>query len=307
MKTTSAGFKKKDKGLSGGKRIAIKIVTVALSVLALLITFVYLNNVDRAARDTVSVVRLRRDIPANTLLTTDDVERYDLIRREFNEREMILFENVEDEVYGRYSAYFIRRETVLYGDQLIDERTVRNEWLYTLSEDEEVVTIPYRHSEAGGDLLLPGDLIRIRVTYEAETPVSNTAPYYYDDFNPNIQSSSSTGRSTVTDILFDSIVVKDMLNSSGRSIYELYKEVMRLDERQRESVMASRDFISNTRPAALLLAGTAEDMERYARFRATVSSSNFLITILSRADNLSDFESLPILETEVRSWIDGGN
>ncbi|MCL2048466.1 MAG: flagellar biosynthesis protein FlgA [Defluviitaleaceae bacterium] len=302
-----AGFKKKEKGLSGGKRIAVKVVTIALSVLALFLTFVYLNNADRAARDTVAVVRLRRGTPAYTLLTKDDIVKYDLIRKEFNEKDMILFENAEDEVLGKYTSYFIRGESVLHKDQLTEERTIRNEWLYTLSQDEEVVTIPYRYAEAGGELLLPGDLIRIRVTYEGEVPVSDTNPYDYG-FNPNYQGGSSgTTKTTITEILFDSVVVKDMINSNGRSVYELYKEVMRLDERQRESVMASKAFISSTRPTALLLAGTSQDMEDYAKFRATVSSSNFLITILSRTGSVNDFDSLPILETEVRSWIDGGN
>ncbi|MCL2146646.1 MAG: hypothetical protein FWH52_02450 [Synergistaceae bacterium] len=310
MNKTKAEFKKKERGLSGGKRIAAKIATVAVSILALFLTYMYLSNADSAARDTVPVVRVKNGIPAYTILTKDDVEKYDLIKKEFIDKEMILYENAEDEVYGKYTAYFIRGKTVLYSDQLIGDKPVRNEWLYSLSGDEEVVTIPYKYSEAGGDILLPGDLIRIRVSYEVEVPIKNNAGYNDyggDNVNPNSYSRGSGAEKIVkTDILFGSIVVKDMINSNGRSVYELYKEVMRLDEKQRDSVMRSSEFLSSIKPNALLLAGTADDMERYATFKATVNSSNFLITILSRASNTIGFDNLPTLETEVRSWIDGG-
>ena len=307
MKKTKAEFKKKEKGLSGGKRIAAKIITVAISMLALFLTFLYLSKVDSAARDTVSIVRVKSGVPAYSIITKDDIEKYDLIRKEFTDKEMILYEDVENEVYGKYSAYFIRGKTILYKDQLIDEKPIRNEWLYSLSNDEEVVTIPYRYSEAGGDILLPGDSIRIRVTYEAEAPTQNNENNYEEDYNPNYYSSrSNNSKITKTDTLFDSIIVKDMLNSNGRSVYELYKEVMRLDEKQRDSVMRSKEFLSSIKPTALLLAGTDEDMERYATFKATVNSSNFLITILSRTSSTIGLDSLPTLETEVRSWIDRG-
>ena len=33
---------------------------------------------------------------------------------------------------------------------------LKNEWLYELGEEQEVVTIPYNYLECGGDVLLPG-------------------------------------------------------------------------------------------------------------------------------------------------------
>ncbi|MCL2633131.1 MAG: flagellar biosynthesis protein FlgA [Oscillospiraceae bacterium] len=301
MKKSNAGFKKKESGVVGGKRLLLKIVTIVVSLLALFLTFVFLNNADSAARDTISVVRIRSNIPANSVITENDVERYDLIRAEYVEKEMILFENVQEEVYGKYSAYFLRGKTVLYKDQLTEEKPLRNEWLYSLSEGEEVVTIPYKFIEAGGSILLPGDVIRIRVTYEADMYdlLGEEVVFHYID--------PRSGTVIKTDILFDSIVVKDMLNSNGNSVYELYKEVMRLDDKQRESVMQSKEFLASIKPAALVLAGTAEDMERYAAFNAAIGSGNFLITILSRTSGDDGFDNLPTIETEVRSWIDGGH
>ena len=308
MKKSNAEFRKREKGLSNTKRIVLKILTVFISVVVLLAAFASLSRADRAARNTVAVVRAKAGIPANTLITGDEVEKYDLILQEYNADEMILYEDVEDEVFGKYTSYYIRENSVLFLDQLIDEKPLRNEWLYSLSNNEEVLTIPYRYTEAGGDILLPGDLIRIRVSYEVETPSTPPTSEYDDyDYNPNAYTGSYGSKKTIrTDILFDSIVVKDMLNSNGRSVYEVYKEVMRLDEKQRISVMQSKEFQANIKPSALILAGKPEDMDRYATFRATTGNSSFLITILSRVGNTIGFDDLPTLETEVRSWIDGG-
>ena len=301
MKKTNADFKKT--GVSNGRKIAMKIIAVAVSVLCLLGTLLYLQNADKAAQDTVKIARLKRAVPANSMITKDDIEGYDLIKKEYDANNMILFDNV-DKVYDKYSAYYLRESTILYQDQITDEKPIRNEWLYSLSEGEEVVTISYNYLEAGGDILLPGDTIRIRVSYEADSAPTSEAD---DEGNPNESYYRRTEKTVKTDILFNAIVVKDMINASGHSVYEVYKEVMRLDEKQRQEVMKSSSFLSNIKPRALLLSGTPEDMERYAYYSSSFGGGSFLITILSRADNIIGLDSLPTLETEVRSWIDGGS
>ena len=299
MKTMKADFKKKTGG--SGKKTVTKIITVVISIAALALCFIYLQNIDSAARNTVKIVRAKNEMPAYALISREDIEAYDIIKKEYDNA-MILFENAES-IYGKYTTTNIRKSTVLYQDQLMDERPLRNEWLYGLNSDEEVVTIPYNSTEAGGSILLPGDLIRVRVSYEVE----ETAPAVPDDENPNSYiTPQKTNKKIKTDILFNSIVVKDMINTNGNSVYEIYKEVMRLDEKQRQDVMKSNDFISSIRPKALLLAGSPADMERYAQYKYSVSSGSFLITILSRTGNEIGLDRLPTLETEVRSWMEKG-
>ena len=87
-----------------------------------------------------------------------------------------------------------------------------------LNKENEVLTIPYNLLECGGDILIPGDTVSIRVSYETETkPASNNTD------NPNQCCTVTRGKATKTDILFDSIVVKDMLNANSQSIYEVYQ------------------------------------------------------------------------------------
>ncbi|HEX9058750.1 MAG TPA: flagellar biosynthesis protein FlgA, partial [Clostridia bacterium] len=99
------------------------------------------------------------------------------------------------------------------------------------------------------------------------------------------------------------IIVKDMLNSNSHSIYEVYKEVMKLSEDKKQEVMKSEDFLKNIQPRSLLLAGSKEQMTNYAKFKSADPKA-FLITILSRANNEVILDQLPTLQNEVESWID---
>ena len=94
----------------------------------------------------------------------------------------------------------------------------------------------------------------------------------------------SKNKTIKTDILFESIVVKDMLNANSQSIYEVYQEVLKLDEDTRQEVMKSEDFLKSIQPRALLLEGTKEQMNKFSEYNA-YSGKSFLITILSRAES----------------------
>ena len=289
------------KAKTGPGKLIKRIVAITFSVLVIIFSLTYLSNADRAAQDTVAIVRVRsNDLPAFTTITRDNVERYEIIRREYvdGDNGMVLFDDV-DSIVNLLSAYHIRGNTFLYRNQLIDERPQRNVWLYQLSDEYEVVTIPYNYMEAGGDILLPGDQIRIRVIYEDEA--SDTSDGFFDT-NPNFFYSPGN-RPMRADVLFDSIEVADMINSNARSIYEIYSEVLRLNEENRQSIMKSSEFMSSIRPRALLLAATPEQVDTYARYKAATGSGSFLITILSRANSEVILDQLPTLESEVNSWI----
>jgi len=293
------------KTATGPGKLIKRIAAVSFSLLIIVFTFIYLNNVDQAARDTVSVVRVKSaGLPAYTIISKDNVEKYDIIKREFDRSSngMILYADVEN-IYDLLTAYYIRGGTFLYKDQLIIERPQRNEWLYELPHELEVLTLPYNYMEAGGDILLPGDQIRIRVIYE----VTDTSDNDMFDTNPN-QFFMQGKKTMKTEILFDSIVVTDMINSNARSIYEIYNEVMRLSEENRQDVMKSSKFMSSIRPRALLLAATPEQVDTYARYRTRSGSGsgNFLITLLSRSNSDVILDQLPTLESEVNLWLREG-
>ena len=300
MKKTKAEFKKA--GAANGKKIVLKIITVGLSVLALAAALIYLQNANNAALDTVSIVRLKKDLPAGTAISIDDVERYALIKAEHDQDGMILYEDageVSEALLDKFTSYYLRGGTPLYKDQLTEKRLPRDIILETLAEGYELTTVPYDYMEAGGNILLPGDMIRMRVSYEVEAIPQDDYDY---DSGSYYQWTKKIIR---TDTVFDSIAVVDMLNSNGYSIYNIYLEVMRLSERERQDILRSKDFLSSVRPVALELALMPDDVERYNSYKVSAGKGSFLITLLGRGGNDIDFNAFSTIESEVRSWLDG--
>lgn len=300
MKKIKADFKKA--GKLNAKNVVIKIITVALSALALFATFAYLQKTNSAAQDTVNIVRIKKDLPAGAAITIDDVEKYAIIEKEYDIENMIPYESVDDVkniIQNKLTSYYLRGLTPLYKDQLTEKKMPRDIILETLPEGYELTTIPYNYKEAGGNILLPGDLIRMRVSYEVDVIPQDE----YDSDNGNYY--QWTKKIIKTDTVFDSITVTDMLNSNGDSIYNIYLEVMRLSEKERQEILKNKDFLTSVKPAALQLTLLPEDVERYNSFKISAGNGSFLITVLGRNGNDIDFSAFTTLETEVRSWLDG--
>ncbi|WP_310551569.1 CpaB family protein [Paenibacillus glufosinatiresistens] len=267
------------------------------SLFIIVASYLAITKASKEASDVVTVLRVKpsEGIPAFVQLNDHLIEKYKLIRREYTE-DMVLADDLE-EVKGKLTANFLRKNTVLYKDQLIDEKPQKNEWLYRVEDKNEVLTLPYNFLEVGGDILMPGDRVRIRVTYDVDS-AGGTG-------NPNAVYSQSPNKVKKTEVLFDSIIVKDMLNANSHSIYEVYKEVQKLDENKKQEVMKSKEFLKNIQPRALLLEGTTEQINKFAKYKG-LDGNSFLITILSRKDSDVIVDQLPTLEKEVESWIGSG-
>ncbi|MNJ29046.1 CpaB family protein [Paenibacillus bouchesdurhonensis] len=281
------------KSVSPNKKLFKKILALLFSIAVIVASFIVLNNANEAAKDTVEVLKVNQTggIQAYAVITEKQIKKYSIIRKEYTE-DMVLAEDLSS-VTNQYSKYYLRDGGILYKDQLMEEKPLQNEWLYELGEEHEVLTLPYNFLEAGGDILMPGDRVRIRVSYEQE--VSDSAG------NPNV-SYGSTKTQMKTEVLFDSIEVRDMLNSSSHSIYEVYKEVLKLSEDKRQEVMKSNDFLKSIQPRSLLLEGTREQIDKFAKFNG-YDGKKYLITILSRKNSQVILDQLPTLQREVESWI----
>lgn len=280
------------KDISPGSQFPKRLFAVLLSILIIVVAFIVLNNANNAAKDTIDIVRVKPSdgIPAKTLLTDEHLERYSIISREFN-KDMITYDK-KDEVLNKYTLYYMRKGSAIYKDQLTDVKPIKNEWLYQLDENSEVLTLPYNYIQCGGDILTPGDTVRIRVTYKV--PAENNGG--------DLMGYSSDKEETKTETLFDVITVRDLLNNKGHSIYEVYKEVLKLSEDKRQEVMKSREFMENILPRALILEGTRDQAQNFARF-SVGEEATFTITILSRKNNNNILDQLPTIEKEIESWI----
>lgn len=280
------------KSVSPNRHLFKKIIAVLFSVIVIAVSYYVINNANQAAKDTVEVLRVNQDggVPAYFVLTEKNIEKYSVIKKEYTS-DMVLAEDISS-VINKLTKYYIRNDSILYKDQLTDEKPQKNEWLYKMEEENEALTLPYNYLEAGGDILMPGDRVRIRVSFEADAGSVNPNDY-----------TSSQGTVMKTEVLFESIIVKDMLNANSRSIYEVYKEVLKLGEDERQKVMKSEEFLKNIQPRALLLEGTREQIDKFAEYK-TQDAKAFLITILNRSNSNIVMDELPTLQKEVESWID---
>ena len=105
-----------------------------------------------------------------------------------------------------------------------------------------------------------------------------------------------------TEIVFDEIVVKDMLNSKSHSIYEIYKEVTKLPEDRKQAVMKTEDFIQSILPKALVLEATPEQVHTYSLMKG--NNAELVITILTRNGSNIVLDDLSTLQSEVETWIE---
>jgi len=281
------------KSIKPGNQLPKKLLAIFVSVAVIIGSFVYLNSLNDSAKDTVDIVVVKSSggISANTLITKDNVGKYSIIKKEFKD-DMITYDKV-DSILNKYSLYYLRNGDPIYFDQLTDEKPRDNEWLYELEDEYEVLTVKYDYLECGGGILRPGDLVRVRVTYteEVSVPPAMEGMMY-----------SSSKKERKTEVLFDSIRVKDLINSSGRSIYDVLKEVFKLSEKERQEVMKSREFLQSIKAESLLLAATKEQVNKYTKFKSQ-QDAVFTFTILTRNGNDEVLDQLPVIEKEVESWI----
>lgn len=289
------------KNVTPNKNMIKKVIAVVLSIAVIVGSYIAINKAAEDTRNTVAVVRVKNNdgLEMNTLITENDVETYNIIRTEYTE-DMVLAEDIEN-VIDTYTMYYLRKNSIVYKDQVGGERPITNEWLYNLVEDEEVVTIQYNYLKCGGDILMPGDRVRIRATYDITNEASTNSSWYGDSSDAIEYSDKNNTKRT--QIIFDSIEIMDMLNEDSHSIYEIYKEILRMDEKQRQQVMRSEDFIKSILPRALVLAGTKDQINEYAKY-ANVKDGDLLITILSRENSNPIIDQLPTLQSEVESWIE---
>jgi len=288
-----------------GKNLLKKIAAALISLAVFLVSFMIISKAGSAAKNTVSVLRVKAadGIPERAVISRENIVKYDIIEKEHG-KDMFAADEI-DAVINKYATHYLRDGAILYRDEVIDEIPLKNEWLYSMIEDEEVLTIPYNFLESGGDILTPGDRIRVRVIYEetqASDAKSNDEPPTENYYSP--YSGDNRIKITRTEILFDSIEVKDMLNSSSHSIYEVYREVLRLPENQRQKVLKSSEFIKSIVPKSLILSATSEQIEKYIQYKNATGNKSLLVTILARQENTIILDQLPTLQKEIEMWLE---
>lgn len=283
-----------------------RLVGIVLAACAIVFICIMTAISSAETKKTITVVRLKQDsaISANALITENNIEAYDMYYKEFQQygtmqfsdgsrRSTIVRWQDKDLVLGqRYAAYYLRGGTVLFWDSTIRDQTRKNSYLYNMSG--ELLNIHMNTQSDFGDMVVPGDTLNIRATYQATLYNLPTELEYR--LNAQVGSVAAVNTQgvgtqvTKSELLFSEVTILDMLNSAGNSIFDIYYEYIAATKEQQQAMLNDDGFLSTVKPASILLEVTSEEVERYMLLKA--AGATYQMTLLPRTSSSSITDSL---------------
>lgn len=281
---------------------------LGIIIAACVIVFICIMTAISSAetKKTITVVRIKSDTPisANSLITDDMLEAYDMYYKEFQQygtmkfsdgstRSTIVRWNDKDLVVGkRYAAYYMRGGTVLFWDSTISDQTRKNSYLYSMSG--ELLNIQMTTTQDFGDMVVPGDTLNVRATYTAKVYNLPTEQEYKLNNADGVAASEGV-EITKTDSLFSEVTILDMLNSSGNSIFDIYYQYIAATKEEQQAMLDDDGFLQSVQPASILVECTAEEVEHYMKLQA--AGASYQMTLLPRTSSSSITDSLSEIQT----------
>ncbi len=265
-------------------------IIVALLVVVIVVILMYIAGQEN--RKTVRVVRIKDGdgIAANTLITEDNVEAYDMYYKEFEQygtmkfsdgktRSKIVLWEDKDYVLGkRYAAYFMRGGTLLFYDSTIIDQTRKNSYLYSM--EGELLNIRLNTTRDFGDMVMPGDLLNIRCEYTDTNYYLPSEEEYLLAVDSGAKINNEGTPVTIIEPLFEEVQVLDMLNSDGNSIFDIYYAYVSMTKEQQQQALEDDAFLDSVTPDSILLQVTAEEVEHYMKVNS--AGATYQITLLPR-------------------------
>lgn len=284
----------------GSTKIKTRLIGILLS-LGLIVFVIVMSIISSAeARKTVTVVKLKDDvsISANSLITEDMIESYEMYYKEYKNygtmdgfsdgkvRSTIVTWADKDIVVGkRYAAYYMREGTLLFWDSTLSDQTRKNSYLYSMTG--ELLNIDMNTVSDFGDMVVPGDTLNIRATY--------TTKYYNLPDEEGYMVSGGEGYEdgvevTQTTMLFSEVTILDMLNSAGNSIFDIYYDYISATKQEQAALLQDEAFLQSVTPASILLEASPEEVEHYMELKK--AGATYQITLLARDGSSTIVDSL---------------
>ena len=250
----------------------------------------------RDMRDIVEVAVFKSNVAQNAYISAGMIDKMEMTTADYKKaaivrmsdgterRQIVLYQDAKKALVGKYAANYVRMNTPVYYDAVTTEYTKSNSYLYQM-DGTELLKIDVDPKQFG-DILVPGDKLNIRITYDDTTyKIISETDYLQlsEDERANLQSVI-----TRTELMFSEVTVLDMLNGDGESIFDKYYALMSLPESQQRAKIADSKFQKSIEPKCVLIAVTPEEAERYTLLGGKTKGS--LITLLPRTT------SNPILE-----------
>lgn len=263
--------------------------TVKISALlgAVVILVVLLNFWSSySLKQTVDIVKLNTSVPQGGRINQDMMYKDTMLKSEYEKvgvyefadgtkkRSIVLWED-RGAIKDAFASYYVRQDTSLYWDAL--SRETAKEYAYLYEMDGELLKIDLDAGQFGG-MLVPGDKLNIRVTYEQEQYTLPTEKDFILQQQMGITQNTTVSKS---EMLFNSVSVLDILNADGDSIFDIYYELISLPKVQQLQIAESEDFKMQVQPVEILLNVTSEEADRYMSIKN--KSPQYMMTLLPRS------------------------
>lgn len=274
-------------------------ILLALATIVVIAVIMFIASAEN--KKIVTVVRIKEDAPisANSLITEDMVEAYDMYYKEFKnygtlkfadgtERSQIVRWSEKDMVVGkRYAAYYLRANTLLFWDSTLADQTRKNSYLYSMSG--ELLNIQMNTVDDFGDMVVPGDSINVRATY-IDTLYDLPSEEAYKLSIESTGNGTTPVEVTKVEPLFSEVQILDMLNGDGQSIFDIYYQYISMTKKQQSAALEDSGFLKSVKPESILVEVTAEEVERYMFLQQ--KGAKYQITLLPRTSSSSITDSL---------------
>ena len=136
-------------------------------------------------------------------------------------RAIVLWED-RQRVINTFASYYLRQDAPIYWDSLSKETPKKYSYLYKMDGEFAELVVD---ADQFGEILVPGDHINVRASYTEQVYTLPNEKDFMMQQQTGVQAQTSVTRRVK---LFNNVVVLDMLNSSGESIFDLYYKLLAL-------------------------------------------------------------------------------
>lgn len=261
------------------------LLIVVIVVTALLITWVYAMG--RKATETVTVAMTSQAIYKNQQITEEMLQPYDMVKAEFEKyaitnnsgtttRRILLWDE-RSKVIGSFAAYPLQANTLVEYRSLYKSRIDNSDSVLYSYPGKEIVSLDVDESalQTFKTFLEPGDRVTITAIYTEDEQVQ------VDDGYGGISKEKVT--TTREEVVFQDIVVADLLNASGDSILDIYADYNGRSVIDQAKLDASTSFQDSVEPKDLIVALTPEEKSLYYYYLAK-SDVEFRMSLPQRVE-----------------------
>lgn len=298
-----------------GKRIIALILMASMIVGLLFLASMIMNQ----REELVSVMRLKKSITSGTAITDSILEEYQMPKSTYEtlgsitmydannnpyQQQTYLLWQQKEQVLGMFASNYIAQGDVLTSMDLTRTLTVRNPWVTAMKEDEEIFTMSFDAGTINTRMIYPGT--RLRARFVSEVPVDKLSEVKTqieraenigdgtDDIVHDavttlhgdiLEDSEAKNSVQVAEVIIDEIIITDMTNSSGESIYDLYMSLLKLPINERinylKTGIGSNDISNNwaarVTPSTITFILDKKSASRLAEFEQTGGTIKYTI------------------------------